>query len=101
MRSLGLGATIIVLLAVTALLDEDTGVNNWLELRAGLARSTERVDRLVGQNASLRDEIELLETDPTAIDRVIREELDQALPGERVIRFQRVIESTQDDAAGG
>ena len=89
MKSLGLGTTIIVLLAVTALLDQDTGVSNWLDLRAGLARSTERVDRLVEQNASLRREIELLETDPTAIDRVIREELDQALPGERVVRFQR------------
>jgi cell division protein FtsB len=79
---------IILILAVTALVDAETGVARWLELRDGLARSGDRVERLMVENESLRREIELLEQDPTAIERVIREELDQALPGEVVIRFR-------------
>jgi cell division protein FtsB len=79
---------VIAMLAVSALLDQDSGVAIWLELREDLASSTARVDLLVAQNDSLRSEIELLEADPTAIDRAIREELDLALPGEVVFRFR-------------
>jgi cell division protein FtsB len=87
-RALGLGTLVIALLAVTALLDRETGVEIWLELRGDLASSTNRVDLLIAQNDSLLREIELLEADPTAIDRAIREELDLALPGEVVFRFR-------------
>ena len=87
MRAIGLGAILIALLALPALLDEDSGLGIWLELREDLVRSTARVAELVRQNDSLRQEIELLEDDPTAMDRVIREELDLALPGEIVVRF--------------
>jgi len=86
-RAIGLGTLLIALLAIPALLDEDSGVGIWLELRDDLVRSTARVDDLVRQNDSLRQEIELLEADPTAMDRVIREELDLVLPGEVVVRF--------------
>ena len=72
MRALGLGTLVIALLAVTALLDRETGVEIWLELRGDLASSTDRVDLLIAQNDSLLLEIELLEADPTAIDRAIR-----------------------------
>ena len=88
MRALGLGTLVIALLAATAMLDRETGVEIWLELRGDLASSTERVDLLIAQNDSLLREIELLEADPTAIDRAIREELDLALPGEVVFRFR-------------
>ncbi len=87
-KSLATGTLIIGILAVTALVDAETGVARWLELRNGLARSGDRVERLVVENEALRREIELLERDPSAIERVIREELDQALPGEVVIRFR-------------
>jgi cell division protein FtsB len=86
-RAIGLGTLLIALLAVPALLDESSGVGIWLELQEDLVRSTARLDELVVQNESLRREIELLEDDPTAMDRVIREELDLALPGEVVVRF--------------
>ena len=87
MRAIGLGAILIALLAVPALLDEDSGIGIWLELQEDLVSSTTRVNELVRQNESLRREIELLEADPTAMDRVIREELDLALPGEVIVRF--------------
>lgn len=87
MKALGLGTFAIAMLAIPALLDADSGVRIWLELRGDLARSTARVEALVARNDALRQEIELLEADPTAVDRVIREELDMALPGEIVVIF--------------
>jgi hypothetical protein len=35
----------------------------------------------------MRNEIQMLEAEPAALDRAIREELDLALPGEVVVRF--------------
>jgi len=91
-KAVGLGTLIIVVLAMTAMLDDDSGVGIWLELRGDLAGAADRVDVLVAQNDSLAREIELLEADPTAIDRAIREEMDLALPGEMVFRFVPAIE---------
>ncbi|MCP4907071.1 MAG: septum formation initiator family protein [bacterium] len=90
MRAFGLGTLVIALLAISALLDQDSGMEIWLELREDLVRSKTRVDELVRQNDFLRREIELLEADPSAMDRVIREELDLALPGEVVVHFVAV-----------
>jgi cell division protein FtsB len=89
-KALGLGCLVIAMLAISALLDRDSGVAIWLELREDLANSTARVDLLLAQNDSLRREVELLEADPTAIDRAIREELDLALPGEVIFRFRTI-----------
>ena len=58
-----------------------------------------RVDVLVAQNDSLAREIELLEADPTATDRAIREEMDLALPGEVVFRFVPAPEPTRPSPA--
>lgn len=87
MRAIGLGTLLIALLAIPALLDEDSGIGIWLDLREDLGISTARVAELVRQNETLGREIELLEADPTAVDRVIREELDLVLPGESVVIF--------------
>ena len=89
MRALGLGTIIILGVAASALLDEQSGVPIWLELRGALAGSSERVAQLEAQNDALRSEIELLETEPAALDRIIREELDVALPGETIVYFTR------------
>jgi cell division protein FtsB len=88
-RTLGLGVCVIAILAVSALLDHDSGVGIWLELRGDLSASEARVARLVDQTESMRREIEMLEAEPAALDRAIREELDVALPGEIVVRFTR------------
>lgn len=95
-RALGLGTLVIALLAMTALLDQDTGVGIWRELRQGLAGSTARVDELIRENEALRREIEDFEASEGAIDRAIREELGLALPGEIVVRFVRRAESVQE-----
>ncbi len=87
MKALGLGIVLIALVATSALLDEETGVGIWLELRESLAVSDARVSLLERKNEVLRREIEMFETEPSALDRVIREELDLALPGEVIVYF--------------
>ncbi len=86
-RALGLGTCLIAILAGSALLDSESGVAIWLELREDLSGSTARVAELVRDNEATRREIEMLEAEPAALDRAIREELDLALPGEIVVRF--------------
>jgi len=86
-RTLGLGTCLIAILAISALLDHESGVGIWLELREDLSGSAARVARLHRENDEMRNEIQILEADPGALDRAIREELDLALPGEIVVRF--------------
>ena len=88
MRTLGLGTAAIAILGASALLDPDSGFGIWTELREDLFRSQTRVAQLVRQNDAMRREIEMMEAEPAAIERAIREELDLALPGEIIVRFR-------------
>lgn len=87
MKALTLGTFVIAAIALSALLDEDTGVAIWRELRRDLDTANARVERLMRENDALRSEIALLESEPAALDRAIREELDLVRPGEVVVRF--------------
>lgn len=87
MKALCLGTFLIAVCVLLALVDRDSGLGIWRELRADLEVSQARVASLARQNDALRREIASLAADPTAMDRVIREELDMALPGEVVVQF--------------
>ncbi len=87
-KALSLATFVIAAFVVSAMLDRESGLEIWLELRRDLAVSGERVDRLVRENAALRSEIATLQSEPDALDRAIREELDLAMPGEVVVRFE-------------
>jgi cell division protein FtsB len=86
-KALALGTGLIGLVVASALLDGETGVAIWLELRESLVVSNQRVAALERETEALRLEIETIEAQPSALDRVIREELDLALPGETVVYF--------------
>jgi cell division protein FtsB len=88
-RALGLGIAAIAILGVSALLDQESGFEVWRNLDGDLSISLGRVAELKSQNESMRREIEMLEAEPAAIDRAIREELDLALPGEIIVRFRK------------
>jgi len=96
-RAVGLGTLSIALLATSALVDQDSGMGIWRELREDLVEASSRVERLEAENDALQREIELLDADPAAIDRAIREEMDLALPGEVVVRF--VVDGPASDGA--
>jgi len=90
LKALLLGTFVIAAIAISAMLEQDSGLGIWFELRHDLEVSSERVERLVRENEALKSEIALLEREPAAIDRAIREELDLVLPGELVVRFEPV-----------
>lgn len=98
MKALSLGTFVIAAIAVSAMLDQETGLEIWLELRRDLAVSNARVEQLVRENEALRGEIVTLESEPAAIDRAIREELDLVLPGEVVVRFEPAATTLRHDA---
>jgi hypothetical protein len=78
---------LIAILAISALLDHESGVGIWLGLREDLSGSAARIAQLHRENDDIRNEIQILEAEPAALERAIREELDLALPGEVVVRF--------------
>lgn len=88
MKALSLGTFVIAAIALSALLDSDSGLSIWLDLRRDLGISNGRVEQLMRENDALRSEIAILESEPAAVDRAIREELDLVLPGEVVVRFE-------------
>jgi cell division protein FtsB len=100
-KALALGTFVIAAIAVSAMLDPDSGLEIWLELRRDLAVSDVRVERLMRENEALRGEIATLESEPDALDRAIREELDLALPGEIVVRFEPSPAPRRADAPDG
>ncbi len=74
-------------LALVALLDRDAGLGTWLELSSEYRIQAARIDRLEGEIERLRHEVEALESDPFALERAIREDLDLAKPGEVIVRL--------------
>jgi hypothetical protein len=63
-------------------------VGTWLELRGEAVTARARVSARESEVGRLTEEIAALDTDPLAIERAIREDLELALPGEWVVRFR-------------
>lgn len=70
-----------------ALTDSEFGIGTWLELRSAERVARERVASREREVERLRGEVEALASDPLAMHRAIREDLELALPGEVVVRF--------------
>lgn len=70
-----------------AFIDDDVGVRTWLRLGRDLSASQERIAALQLEIAALRRDAETLESDPAALERAIREDLEFARPGEVVVRL--------------
>ena len=81
LAALGLG---LLALAVHTVFGE----HGYLALRRQqreMDRMQQEIQRLEEENKRLADEIESLKADPRAVERVAREQLKMARPGERVI----------------
>lgn len=70
-----------------ALADGASGIRPWLRLRDDLHAAQVRIASLEDRNAALRDQVEDLKSDPFALERAIREDLELAKPGEVVVLF--------------
>ena len=72
---------------VTALLDPDSGIRRWHQLRLDLESTRERIRDLDGKVARLRVESRELVDDEFAIERAIREDLFYARRNETLLRL--------------
>lgn len=79
---------------VSAAVDEGSGIRKSWQLRSDLRAAHERIETLRAEIETLRREATALESDPFAIERAIREDLDFARAGETVVRLIPAVEPT-------
>ncbi|MCC6641692.1 MAG: septum formation initiator family protein [Deltaproteobacteria bacterium] len=89
MKRLWLVPLIVLLALGYALFDTRSGAAEARRLRDELAAARSRIGALRERSDALRAEAEALRADPFARERVWREELDLARPGEVVVRMPR------------
>ena len=77
---------ILGLACVHVVLDGDTGVRSWLNMRHELRATQARVAASRTRRLQLRREAAALENDPLAVERAVRERLRLARPGETIVR---------------
>ena len=75
--------------ALYAIFDDAAGLRTWLRLDAELSAKHEGIARIRAEVASLERERDALGSDPAAIERAIREDLEWARPGEVLVRLPR------------
>ncbi len=76
---------ILFLFAAYALLNRAGSIRTWIELQGDLDEGEARIQLLETQNVLMRSEIQELEADDFAVERVLREELELAKPGEVLV----------------
>lgn len=91
MRITWLAALLLAAVAIVAIVDTDSGIPMWFRLRHDVGDVEHRVAALVRETNALREQIEALESEPFALERAIREDLELALPGEVIVRFDRLV----------
>jgi cell division protein FtsB len=90
-------AGVLALLLVAAVFG-DSGILHLWRLRGEMEALHRDVQSLEAENERLSRAITELRHDPSAIERIAREELGLVRPGERVLRFPR---SPRPDPVGG
>ena len=91
MKTRWLAPALLAAVLGIAVADSDSGIPMWFRLREDAAQAALRVEQLARETEALRGEIEALAGEPFALERAIREDLELALPGEVIVRFDRPI----------
>jgi len=82
LRPLALAIALVLMGVACAALDPDSGISTWRRLAGEVVEAQRRIDVLRVRNARLRREIQVLDEDPYALERAIREEIGWVRPGE-------------------
>jgi cell division protein FtsB len=81
-----IAAAVACALLVAGVLDRDSGIGQWSDLRRDLDAARGRIAALRAEISSREREARALEADPLAIEGAIRSDLGLARPGEWVAR---------------
>lgn len=82
-----IGLAVLSLAAVLHTVFGANGLLRWFELKRDVARLAAENQALREENERLKEEAQRLASDPRAIERAVREELDYVKPGEVVFKF--------------
>lgn len=78
---------VLAIAVALAVIDGEAGLRTWFDLRDQAQAARSRVMGLEREVERLSQEIDALNSDPLAMERAIREDLELARPGEWVVRF--------------
>jgi cell division protein FtsB len=84
------GRTILGLFVLALVVHDVFGTHGFIAMRrtqSEIERVRKDIDRLNSENLKLSNDVKSLKTDPRAIERIAREELQRAKPGEVIIRI--------------
>jgi cell division protein FtsB len=91
------GRTILGLFVLALVVHDVFGTHGFIAMRrtqVEIERVRKDIDRLNSENVQLGDQVKALKSDPHAIERIAREELQRAKPGEVIIRVPQLPQPT-------
>ena len=86
-RTTWLAPLVLAVVAVIAVVDDESGISMWIRLRSDIDQVSQRVELAARETEALRTQIDSLSSEPFALERAIREDLELARPGETIVRF--------------
>jgi cell division protein FtsB len=87
------GRTVLGLFVLALVVHDIFGTHGFIAMRRTqleIRRVRKDIDRLSSENVQLSDQVKALKSDPHAIERIAREELQRAKPGEVIIRVPQL-----------
>ena len=96
------GRTILGLFVLALVVHDVFGAHGFIAMRRTqneIEKVKKEIDRLNSENIELGRQVKALKTDPRLIEKIAREELQQAKPGEIIIRIPQSQQPTQDQPA--
>ena len=95
------GRTVLGLFVLVLVVHDIFGTHGFIAMRRTqleIQRVRKDIDRLNSENIQLSDQVKALKSDPHAIERIAREELQRAKPGEVIIRVPQLPPPTDTPA---
>lgn len=92
------GRTILGLFVLALVVHDIFGTHGFIAMRhtqIEIQKVRKDIDRLNSENVQLSDEVKALKTDPHAIEKIAREELQRAKQGEVIIRVPQLPPATE------
>ena len=93
------GRALLAIFIITLVVHDIFGVHGFMAMRRTqneIQRVRKDLDRLNRENADLGDQVKALKTDPRLIEKIAREDLQRARPGEIIIRIPQPQESSPE-----
>lgn len=96
------GATLLGLLLLALVVHDIFGTHGYLAMRRTqqeIKKVKADIEQLNKENIQLSDEVKDLKTDPRKIEKIARDELGLAKPGEVIIKIPQSLQLTADPAS--